>query len=160
MPDESLSLRPKNQVKIHQQVAGDHKAAEVAHKLLGVRVGHKGWEADHCVEHKHDNRFIQKFSPPLGRSAVWDFARNDDSCDDRESLQHDLENEVVSQYNHDYGHQESPDQEEHRVQERDPTWVGPQVLKNGFVLFHYISHFLSIVPVTANMNQDEQRIDN
>jgi hypothetical protein len=46
-------------------VAGDNKAAEVAHQLLGEQVGHEWREADHVVQHKHDNCFVQIFGLSL-----------------------------------------------------------------------------------------------
>jgi len=41
-------------------VTDDNKAAEVAHQLLGVQVGHEWREADHAVQHKHDNCFVKE----------------------------------------------------------------------------------------------------
>ena len=60
-----INLGAEHQVEIEEQVAGDDKAAEVAHQLLSVQVGHEWREAHHAVQHKHDNCFVQEFGLSL-----------------------------------------------------------------------------------------------
>jgi hypothetical protein len=59
---ENVVLIAQNQIKVQQQVARNYEAAVVADQLLSVQVKHKRREADHAVQHIHDDYFINQLS--------------------------------------------------------------------------------------------------
>ena len=60
---------------------------------------------------------------------------------------------------HNQRHQESPEQEVHRMNEGYWTVVSPEVLEDCLILFLQVSHF-SCVPVPTQEHEHQHRVEN